>query len=288
MKQRELGHTGLRVGALGLGAMHLTYPRLIPEAQAEAVLRAAAAAGVTFWDTADCYCAEPRAWHHNERVLCRILAAADLPADIVVGTKGGLIREAERFSRNGDPDDLYARIRASFEVFGGSKPLLLWQHHGPDQTPVKVSLRAARRALDEGLIRYVGVSNYSLEQLRDALEVVDVVSVQNRFHLLHREALRDGTLEFCERRGIAFLAWAPLGGRLHRQQLFAHPAVERIAAARGVSPAAVALAWLLQVSPAVIPIPGTSRPERIAEFVQGADLVLEPREIAILNGISVS
>src|SRR5690606_4547583 len=119
--------------------------------------------------------------------------------------------------------------------------------------PVSVSLKAAREAVDEGLVRYVGVSNYSVEQIKQAQDVVEVVSVQNEYSPLHRSPEQNGVLDYCEKEGLTFLAYRPLGGKRRSKSFGAYPDLVELSQEKGVSPQRLVLAWLMARYSCVVP-----------------------------------
>ncbi len=156
----------------------------------------------------------------------------------------------------------------------------LYQLHRPDpRTPFAESVGALRDLRDEGKIRSVGLSNVTVAQLEEAEAIVEVAAVQNELSLSYVLSLERGEVAACEERGIPFLAWAPLGGASGASEAGSKvPAVGRIATARGVSAQRVALAWLLSLSPAVVPIPGSRRPATILDSVAAVELELTRSE----------
>ena len=153
--------------------------------------------------------------------------------------------------------------------------------------PYEESIGAIKELQDEGKVRWVGISNASVEQIELACSIVDVVAVQNQLSLEFTSPLEKGEVRVCEERGIAFLPWSPLGGISSASEAAAaHDPVRRAADAHGVSPQRVALAWLLALSPVVIPIPGASRPESIQDSVQAAELRLSQDELQAIGRIA--
>jgi aryl-alcohol dehydrogenase-like predicted oxidoreductase len=279
--QTTLGNTDLTVSAIGLGAMHLSLADRPPEVQALRVLHRAFDLGVTLIDTADSYCIDEADKHHNEKLIHKALAQYEGDTrGIVVATKGGLMRPDGRWTRNGDPDHLRRTIRESHAALGGERPITLWQHHAPDaEYPVALSLKAAREAVEEGLVRYVGVSNYSVEQIERAREVVDVASVQNQYSPWHRKPEQDGVLAYCEAEGITFLPWSPLGGSSRAKRLSEYDGIVALAKAKGISPQRLVLAWLRAKSPCVLPIPGATRLESLEDSVASVEVELNGDEV---------
>lgn len=281
MRTIVLGNTGIEVSAVGLGAMHLSLKERPDREDAVRVIHRALDLGITFIDTADAYCRDESDKHHNERLVREALDSyAGATERVRVATKGGLMRYGGQWPRNGDPDHIRRTIRESVEALGGA-PIFLWQHHAPDpDVPVTRSLQPVREAVDEGLIRYVGVSNYSVDHLEHARDVVDLVSVQNQYSLWHRKPERDGTLEYCEQHSLTFLPWGPLGGKNRAKAFSRYDELMDVADSHGTSPQVVALAWLRHKSAQILPIPGASRPESIEDSARAAEVDLTADEAA--------
>lgn len=284
MQKTTLNGTDLQVSAVGFGAMHLSLEGRPPREEAIAVLHRALDLGITFIDTADAYCKNEPEKHHNERLIREALDAYDGDlSGLVVATKGGLMRHGGGWPRNGHPDHLRRTIGESLEALGVSS-IQLWQHHAPDpDVPIETSLAPVREAVDNGLIRSVGVSNYSVEQIERARAVVNVVSVQNQFSLWHRRPLEDGTLEYCDREGLTFLPWGPLGGRRRAKSIEQHEVLTDVAADKGASPYRIALAWLMAKSPVVLPIPGASHPDNVEDSSRAYEVSLTDEEVRLLE-----
>jgi pyridoxine 4-dehydrogenase len=268
-----LGETA--VGRLGFGTMQLTGPGVWgapPDRDgALRLLRLAVDLGVDFFDTADSY----------GPAECELLVAEALHPyrDVLVATKGGLCRHGPgRWSKDGRPEHLRAACEQSLRRLR-IDCIELYQLHAVDPAvPLEESLGALADLQTEGKIRRIGICNVTSGELERALSVVPVVSVQNRFSVADRSAT--DVLERCEARGIAFVAWAPLAkGYLTR------PAgrLGRTAAARGVTPGQLALAWVLGRSRVTLPIPGTSSGDHLEENVAAARVVLGQDEIAALE-----
>jgi pyridoxine 4-dehydrogenase len=264
------------VRRLGFGAMRITGPGIWgPPAdhdEAIAVLRRAVELGVNLIDTADSY-----GPHVSEELIAEALYP--YPEDLLIATKGGLIRTGPgRWPRDGRPEHLREACEGSLRRLR-LETIDLYQHHNPDKrVPYEESIGALKELQDEGKIRHVGVSNVSVDQLETAREIVEVVSVQNRFNLTDRHS--QDVLERCEEFGIAFLPYAPIAaGEL------AAPGgpVDRIEFAHDATPAQVALAWLLARSGVMVPIPGTSSVEHLEENLAAAELRLSDEELAELE-----
>lgn len=279
MEMTTINGSDLTVSAIGLGGMHLSLEGRPPWGEAVNVVHAALDSGITFIDTADSYCKDESDKHHNEKLIREALDSYDGDvSNVIVATKGGLMRHGGRWPRNGDPDHLRQTIRESADALGS--PIQLWQHHAPDpEYSIEESLQPVQEAVEDGIIRWVGVSNYSVEQIERARNVVDVVSVQNQLSLWHRQPLRDGTLEYCDREGLTFLPYSPLGGRRRAKAVGDHELLAEMADLRGVSPHQIALAWLRALSSVVLPIPGASRRESIEDSSQAFEVALTSDEV---------
>jgi len=264
------------VHRLGYGAMRVTGEDITgPPADEDAakdVLRHVVDLGVDFVDTADSY--GPGV---SERLIREALHPYDDP-DVFVATKGGLLRNRDgEWKPMGDPDYLKNAHFASLDRLGVDS-IDLYQHHRPDpEVPVEDSLHALAELQDEGVIEHVGVSNYSVEQLERASDVVDVATVQNRFNLSYREE-RD-VLEWCEDNDAGFVPWYPLAaGDLEDDE-----AVDEVAAAHDATREQIALAWLLHTSDVTLPIPGTSSVEHLEENVAASGIELRDDEVRRLD-----
>jgi len=280
---RRIGE--VEVTAIGLGAMPLSLAGRPDESQAVRTIHAALDAGVTLIDTADSYCLDSSETGHNEELVARVIASwGGNASDVIVATKGGHVRdERGRWFVDGRPSHLRAACEASLRHLNVDA-IALYQHHRPDPTvPYEESIGALRDLRDEGKIRMVGIGNASIDQIEAAVEIVEVASVQNQFSPDFTSSSQE--VAFCEARGLAFLAWAPLGGMAGSRDIgLRHPAFAEVAAELGVSPQQVCLAWALAQSSAVLPIPGSRRPETILDSVAALDLELSRSQLERLNG----
>ena len=286
MQQRTIGP--FTVSAIGLGAMPMSMnnDREFPSHdEAIATVHAALDAGVTFIDTADIYAPSWDLMGHNERIVRDALASWDGDADgILVGTKGGITRTAEKdFGRDGSLGYLRSAVLRSQQNLGVDV-IDLYQYHRPDRWMVYGEIMQNLKTLqDEGLIRTIGISNASVEEIAIAREVLgegNLVSVQNEFSPRHPGSY--GELRYCDEHGIAFLPWSPLGGTGGGGRSVGERfgVFREIGDAHGVSPQQVVLAWELSLSPVVVPIPGARRAASIADSARAADLVLTGDELA--------
>ncbi|MGF1482452.1 MAG: aldo/keto reductase [Cyanophyceae cyanobacterium] len=279
MDSKRLGTTEIEISAIGLGGMPLSLSTRPPVAQALAVIHRALDLGVTLIDTADSYCQDESDKHHNERLITKALQhyQGDT-SQVTVATKGGLMRPRGEWTSNGNPEHLRETIRASYEALAG--PITLWQYHSPDPNyTIAESLAPVKAAVAEGLVRYVGVSNFSVEQIERAREVVEIVSVQNQYNPWHRQPEFDGVLEYCEQEQLTFFPYRPLRGRFKVDSVAENEAIAELAAAKGVSPYQIVLAWHRAKSPCIVPIPGATKPASIESSVGSVAVNLSPEEV---------
>jgi aryl-alcohol dehydrogenase-like predicted oxidoreductase len=255
------------VDRLGFGAMRLCGPKILgepgdPEA-ARDVARAARERGVDLIDTADAY--GPGT---DERLLSEAIdTAAD---DLTLATKGGLLRNTDGdWIRHGDPAYLHDAVLSSLDRLGVDT-IDLYQLHRPDpDVPIEDSMTALAELQDEGLIRHLGVSNVSVDQLDRASDVATITTVQNRYNVANRE--HEPVLSACEDRGIGFIPWSPIGGGALEDR---REDLETVAETHDATVRQVALAWLLEHSDVTLPIPGTASVEHLEENLGARDLEL--------------
>ena len=251
------GPSDLRVG---LGCMRLPPD---DEERALATIAAAAGAGVTIFDTA-------RAYGDNERLVATALRGRD--ARVV--TKGGMARPDGAWVPDGRAKAIRQDCETSLAALDGL-PIDLYLLHAPDpRTPWRTSLRALARLAEEGLVRDVGVCNVNRDQLDEALALAPIAAVQVALSVVDDRALRGGLVEHCDEAGIALIAHSPLGGPRRAGTLRRRRELADAAAAHGGTAAQTALAWLLGLSPAVVAIPGATRPETARSAAAAASLQL--------------
>ncbi|MEZ2225333.1 aldo/keto reductase [Microcoleus sp.] len=281
MKNKKLGNTNFNISPIGLGGMPLSLNGRPTESQAIAVIHRALDLGVTLIDTADSYCQDQSDKHHNEELIAKALQqyTGDIRA-VTVATKGGLMRPQGAWTRNGNPHHLRKTIRESFEALGGQKPIDLWQYHAPDPSyTIEEALAPAKEAVAEGIVRFVGVSNFSVEQIKRARDTVEIASVQNQYNPWHREPESDGVLEYCETEKLTFFPWSPLGGSRRVTSLQDMPAIAKLAAEKNVSVYCIVLAWLMAKSPCIVPIPAATKLSSIEDSVKAIDVKLTDEEV---------
>jgi len=264
---------------LGYGSMRLTGdgiwgpPKDVEEARR--VLRRLPEVGIDFIDTADSY---------GPYVAEDLIAEALHPYGLFIATKGGLVRYGKA---NGPwpivcaPDYLRQCVQMSLRRLKVER-IDLWQLHRIDpKVPRDEQFGVIREFLDQGLIRFAGLSMVTVEEIEAARRIFPVATVQNRFSLSERTS--DDVVDYCEREGIGFIPYAPLAsGHLAKPDSI----VGELARAKGATPGQIALAWVLRRSPAMLPIFGTSRVAHLDENVAGATIELSDDEFARLDAAS--
>jgi len=264
------------VNRLGFGAMRLTGPGVWgePEDPQEAmrVLRRALELGVTLIDTADSYGPDV-----SEQLIRKALHP--YPGDLVIATKAGLTRQGPgRWASVGRPEYLRQQVEMSLRNLGLERIELMQLHRIDPQVPLADQVGELAALQQEGKVAHIGLSEVSVEQLQEAQRTARIVSVQNLYNLGNRNA--QPLLEHCEENDIAFIPWFPLAtGELARQG----GPLQRISEQIGAKPAQIALAWLLERSPVMLPIPGTSSVAHLEENLAAADLELTQEQMAELD-----
>jgi aryl-alcohol dehydrogenase-like predicted oxidoreductase len=267
----------LTVRRLGFGAMRITGdgiwgPPKDPTS-ALAVLRRAVELGVNFIDTADSY-----GPYISEELIAKALAP--YPKDLVIATKGGWNRPGpNQWTHDASPEHLRKAVEGSLKRLRLDR-IDVYQLHTPDPVvPFDASMETLAALRAEGKIRLIGLSNVTREHIERARKIVPIVSVQNRYSFADREW--DYVVDYCERSGIAFIPWFPLGaGKV------AGMVLEAIAKAHNKTPKQVALAWLLKRSAVMLPIPGTSSIKHLEENMQAASLQLSDEEYVQLARVA--
>ena len=271
----------LTVHRMGYGAMRITGKGIFgpPADRAESVrvLRRAVELGVDFIDTADSY---------GPNVSEDLIAEAlhPYPAGLVIATKGGLERPGpDRWTPNGRPEHLRRALEGSLRRLRVDR-IDLWQLHRIDRkVPEDEQFGVLAEFVRDGRVRHVGLSEVGVAEIERARKVVPIVSVQNRYNVFDREW--EEVVRYCEREGIAFIPWFPLGaGTVGGDEASARARLDRVAKRQGASALQVALAWLLQDSRTMLPIPGTSRVKHLEENVAAAALRLADDDLRELDG----
>jgi aryl-alcohol dehydrogenase-like predicted oxidoreductase len=269
--------------------MHVSIDGRPPESQSIAVIHAALEHGVTLIDTADVYCLDQNDLGHNERLIARALGTWSGGREgIIVATKGGLTRPSGRWERDARPGHLRAACDRSLKALGVAR-IDLYQLHAPDpKVPLADSVGALAELQREGKIRWVGLSNVSVAEIRLAETIVPIVSVQNRLNPFFREAPTGGVVAYCASRGIGFLAYSPTGGGRLTRKIPDHPVLQAIARMRGCSPHQVCLAWVLAQGSSVIAIPSARTVAHAVDSAGAADVELTLEDLKAIDAAEFS
>jgi aryl-alcohol dehydrogenase-like predicted oxidoreductase len=245
-------------------------------AEAHRVLRRAVELGVTLIDTADAY---------GPEIAERLIAEAlyPYPAGLVIATKGGITRQGPAKSEYvGRAGYLIQCVEMSLRRLRLERIDLYQLHRIDPRTPLEESLGALKRMQEQGKIRHIGLSEVTPAEIEAARKIVSVTTVQNRYSLADRR--HEETLKYCEQEGIGFLPWYPINaGKLLKPENPSAQALAAIAARNSATVAQLSLAWLLQRSPVLLPIPGTSKVAHLEENVAAAELKLSAEEWAELE-----
>lgn len=269
----------LEVNRLGFGAMRLTGEGIWGEPgnpeQVRAVLRRVVEIGINLIDTADSYGPDV-----SERLIGETLSP--YPDDLTIATKGGLVRPGPgRWETNGRPEHLRKACEGSLRRLGLERIDLYQLHRIDPDVPAEESLGVLSELQEEGKIRHAGLSEVSVDEIRQAQEIVPIATVQNRYNLTDRGS--EDVLDYCEREGIGFIPWFPLAtGNLAKPGA----PLDEISERHGARPSQIALAWLLKRSPVMLPIPGTSSVEHLNENTAAAGIELSDEEFEELEDLS--
>lgn len=307
VRKHMLGSSGLEVSVLGLGCMGMSdFYGGADEAESIRVLHRSLDMGMNFFDTADMY-----GPFLNEELLGRALA--DRRGEAVIATKFGIQRDAEGafLGINGTSEYVREACEASLRRLGVEAIDLYYQHRVDPATPIEETVGAMARLVEEGKVRFIGLSEAAPATLRRACEVHPVAALQTEYSLWSRDP-EDTLLTTCEELGIGFVAYSPLGrgflsgryrsiddleegdwrrmnprfeGENFQKNLEVVDKVRELAKNRGVTPSQLALAWLL-VRENVTPIPGTTRLERLEENLSAAEIRLSADEIAAIEAVA--
>jgi len=258
-----------------MGAMRLSTRRDRDDGQGLAVLHAALDAGVTLLDTADAYGRDETDAGHNERLIARALASwGGDRSRVTVATKGGLTRPEGRWVPDGRARHLTAACEASRRALGVDR-LDLYQLHAIDpRTPLATSVRALAALRERGWVAAVGLCNVTRRQIEEASRITRISAVQVELSPFEEESFRNGVAELCLAEEIRLLAHRPLGGADRRPRLEKDPLLRELAESHRATPQAVVLAWLLDLSPLIVPLPGPTRVETAASLGRAHDLRL--------------
>lgn len=314
---REFGKTGEKVGCIGYGAMGLAafYGEAAPQSTVDAIFDKCLADGVTHWDTADMYSpiGSTKLGYNEEQIGAYFKSHPDARKKVFLATKfvNRLKESGERFM-DGSPEWCHQACNDSLRRLGVDQIDLYYAHRPDPQVDVTKTVQAMKELKDQGKIRYIGVSEYNLEQLEAANKIAHIDAIQIEISPWTPEALTNGILEWSARNGTALVAYSPLGrgfitgqyrsvddfeqndfrrfnprfqGENFKKNLELVDDIKKIAEKKGATAGQIALAWLLQKSPIILPIPGTKKEKYLEENNKAAEIKLTDEEVAEIDGI---
>lgn len=264
---------------VGLGTAPLAIEGRPSASQASDVIAAALEAGVCLIDTADAYCIDSRREHgYGERLVAAALRTASDRKGVVVASKIGEWRPGDgSWRRRGHPRYLRTACERSLRNLGVETIDLLQLHRPDPAVPVEESVGELHNLRQEGKVQHIGVSNVTASELRRSLATAPIASVQNRLSVI--DYFDRKVLELCEDHGLVLMGHSPFGGPGRARSIGRHPGLLRAAGRLGADPYQVAIAWLLRLSPVVVPIPGTTSPHRVRNNTRAAELHLGDDEV---------
>jgi aryl-alcohol dehydrogenase-like predicted oxidoreductase len=304
MQTRELGRSGLKVSAIGLGCMgiNFSYATALSKDEGVALIRAAVDRGVTFFDTAEVY-----GPFTNEEVVGEALRP--FRDKVVIATKFGFdidIETRENRGVNSRPDRIRKAVEGSLKRLGIETIELLYQHRVDPNVPIEDVAGTVKDLIAQGKVKHFGMSEPGVQTLRRAHAVLPVTSLQNEYSLWWRAPETNGILETCDKLGIGFVPYSPLGKgfltgamtknaqlgegdfrksiprfqpeAMEKNQAFVN-LLKRVAGDKGKTPAQIALAWLLAQRPYIVPIPGTTKLTRLEENMAAAETELTQEDL---------
>lgn len=266
----------LELNRMGFGAMRITGPEVygMPEDSQHSidVLQRAVQLGVNFIDTADAY-----GEFVSEELIAKALHPYD--EDLVIGTKGGLVRFGPLYDLklDGTPQHLHDALNGSLDRLKLDQITLYQLHRIDPDVPAEISFAFLQQAQEEGRIKHIGLSEVSVEQIRQAEKYFDVASVQNQYNIFNRE--HEPVLEYCKEKNIAFIPFSPIGGGEMEEEA----ALQDIANPKEATTRQIALSWLLHHADNILPIPGTSNINHLEQNMQAADIELTEEDVKRLD-----
>lgn len=274
-----------RVFPIGLGAMPLSITGRPSLSDAVRVITTFIELGGNLIDTADVYGLDDRDRGHNEKLIHQVLKQVGANHEVVIATKGGATRPGGGWCLRGGghPKKLRDACEASLRHLGISAHELYYLH-GPDPAvPLEDSLGELIKLKDEGKIKNIGIANVNLEQLTLAMKIVTIKMVQNRCNLFCKQDLSNGVVSLCETNHITYVPYCPLGGWADHAKLASSPHFDYFTQKYAVSSYEIFLAWLINQSDHILPIPGMDRVEQVAINFHSLTLQIEPQDLLKLN-----
>jgi aryl-alcohol dehydrogenase-like predicted oxidoreductase len=308
MEQRPLGEQGLTVSALGLGCMGMSeFYGTADEQQSIDTIHRALDVGITFFDTADMY-----GPFRNEQLVGKALRPRR--SEATIATKFGIVRDESGAMHgiNGRPEYVHEACDASLQRLGVDHIDLYYQHRVDPEVPIEETIGAMGQLVDAGKVRYLGLSEAAPDTLRRANDEFPITALQTEYSLWSRDP-EDDILPTCRELGIGFVPYSPLGrgfltgrfqspddlpeddwrrhnprfqGENFEMNLHLVDEVKRLAGEKGVTPAQLALAWVLQQGDDIVPIPGTTSAEHLEENAAALDVSLSDRELKRIDEIA--
>jgi len=273
VSKRQLGRTAFKLNPIGLGAMPLSIEGRPAEDNAMEVFKAAFESGVDFIDTANAYCLTDEDTGHNERLIRKAIRKFQPTTPIIVATKGGCVRPNGSWNVDCRPESLRRACERSLKDLEIEAIDLYYLHAVDPRVRIEDSVGELARLRTEGKIKNIGLSNVSASEIERALKIVHIEAVQNRFHLLFKNDLRNRVIETCQKNQIAFVAHSPVGGHHGHSQVQKHlRLLQELAEKYQVSTYAISLHWILRLGEHTFAIPGASRPESIRDSMAALQL----------------
>lgn len=292
---------GVRLSVVGLGASplsHATHERPIEEI-GEQIIHRALDLGVNFIDVADVYVVGDDDLHQNERLVARALKSykGDFGGhlksvdDVVIATKGGLLRpDITKEPQFAEISFIKQTIEESYKALGGEKPIPIWLVHSYNEnTDLRPYYDMIKECISSGLVKQIGLSNCSLDQVNLARQLdLPVVLIQSQHNPWKRVPEFNGLLDYCAQHDLFFLPWSPMGGGSGYKKLSGYKSLENLCTAKNCSIYSLVLAWLRQKSPQVITVTGAAKISALEESVSGLEVKLDESELKILDDIALS